>query len=110
MKDGTPGVTKQLKIELLEAGKDGRTKSWCRCELLNGRRDFYPSFEELFYMLQFIGAAEEEKYPDPHQKGARMVAEFAALATSHFPASDYARGELYRKISEWLNLPPKEAA
>lgn len=39
-------------------------KKWVRVRLKDGRQSFFPSFEDLWRMIQAIAECEDEKYPN----------------------------------------------
>lgn len=63
-----------VAVEDVDFAGTGKTKKWVKVTLLGGRRGFYPSFEDLFRIIQPICDCEDDKYPSG--EGRRMVARF----------------------------------
>lgn len=53
----------------------GNNNHWVYIHL-KGQWGFYISFEELYYIVKFIGECEDAKYPSAHHEGRQMVLNF----------------------------------
>lgn len=77
--DGNPGETKSISEQKLDVIIDDKMgKDWVRVTLKNSR-SFYPSFQDLYRIIQAISICEDKKYPNG--RGRAMVADFLRDAT-----------------------------
>ena len=72
--DGNPGETKWISEQKLDVVIDDKMgKDWVRVTVKNSH-SFYPSFEDLYRIIQAISICEDKKYPNG--RGRAMVADF----------------------------------
>ena len=76
--------------------KDAEGHNWVFFTLLNGRQRAI-SLEELYYILQWIGECEDEKYPEYYHKGRQMPIEFLTAAIN--------KTATYKELASQYQLP-----
>ena len=78
--------TDKMNVEIVPM--PGADKPWVKVTLKQ-YRSFFPSFEDLFRIIQAIGFCENEKYPDG--QGEQMVADFLQDAVYEHDWEELAR-------------------
>lgn len=65
---------RKMKVEIVPT-KWTNGKEWVQVTLLNSRI-FFPSFEDIYRIVQSLCECEDRKYPEGHHEGREMVTRF----------------------------------